>query len=315
MAASSTTSTDRPSSSSGRLEVEQQPVDRAGVGEAFVGQADGGDPGRGGAEDLMAVQLEGLPGQPQRPGLARPARPTTTPRRRPPRVRSRTMAAWSSPAVAWRSKTWRTTSGRTTAQPSPVRPVAPSTSCRSSASSSGVENRSTPSRRSRRPRRPARPGTGRRRLGLGERLLGQGATGSRLARASTTSVRVKVDTCPVSPSGPDRASRAASSSVRVAGRPRPPEQTSASCRSPCSASSPPTGHRPRLGLAVVLGRPGRHRRGAGRLDPGQAVASSHWSICSERLENRSISVRSSRPTISAALSARPPVPSGPPAVG
>ena len=52
------------------LEVEQQPVDGAGVGEAFLGQANGGDPGRGGAQDLMAVQLEGLPGQPQRPGLA-----------------------------------------------------------------------------------------------------------------------------------------------------------------------------------------------------------------------------------------------------
>ena len=73
MAASSTTSTVRPSSSvRPRLEVEQEPVDRAGVGEAFVGQADGGDPGRGGAEDLVAVQLERLPGQPQRPGLARP---------------------------------------------------------------------------------------------------------------------------------------------------------------------------------------------------------------------------------------------------
>ena len=32
------------------------------------------------------------------------------------------MAAWSSPAVAWRSRTWRTTSGRTTAQPS-LRPA------------------------------------------------------------------------------------------------------------------------------------------------------------------------------------------------
>ena len=76
MAASSTTSTVRPSSSvRPRLEVEQQPVDRAGVGEAFVGQPDGGDPGRGGAEDLVAVQLERLPGQPQRPGLARPGPP------------------------------------------------------------------------------------------------------------------------------------------------------------------------------------------------------------------------------------------------
>ena len=102
-------------------EVEQEPVDRAGVGEAFVGQADGGDPGRGGAEDLVAVQLERLPGQPQRPGLADPARPTTTATPAPPWVRSRTMAAWSSPAVVWRSRTWRTSSGRTTAQPSPAR--------------------------------------------------------------------------------------------------------------------------------------------------------------------------------------------------
>jgi hypothetical protein len=52
------------------LEVEQQPVDGAGVGEAFLGQPDGGDPGGSTAEDLGAVQLERLPGQPQRPGLA-----------------------------------------------------------------------------------------------------------------------------------------------------------------------------------------------------------------------------------------------------
>ena len=76
MAASSTTSTVRlVQLGPAVLEVEQEPVDRAGVGEAFVGQADGGDPGRGGAEDLVAVQLEGLPGQPQRPGLARPGPP------------------------------------------------------------------------------------------------------------------------------------------------------------------------------------------------------------------------------------------------
>jgi hypothetical protein len=57
------------------LEVEQQPVDRAGVDEALISEADGGDPGRGGAEDLVAVQLEGLPGQPQCPGLTRPGPP------------------------------------------------------------------------------------------------------------------------------------------------------------------------------------------------------------------------------------------------
>jgi hypothetical protein len=55
------------------LEVEQEPVDGASVGEAFVGQADGGDPGRGGAEDLVAVQLERLPRHPKRPRLARPS--------------------------------------------------------------------------------------------------------------------------------------------------------------------------------------------------------------------------------------------------
>jgi hypothetical protein len=57
------------------LEVQQQPVDGARISEAFLGQTDGGDPGRGGAQDLVAVQLEGLPGQPERPGLAaaRPA--------------------------------------------------------------------------------------------------------------------------------------------------------------------------------------------------------------------------------------------------
>jgi hypothetical protein len=79
------------------LEVELQPVDGAGVGEAFVGQPDGGDPGRGRAEDLVAVQLEGLPGQPQRQVLPLPARPTATATPAPPRVRSRTMEAWSSP--------------------------------------------------------------------------------------------------------------------------------------------------------------------------------------------------------------------------
>jgi hypothetical protein len=46
------------------LKVEQQPVDRPCVGEAFVGQADGGDPGRGAAEDPVVVQLERLSGQP-----------------------------------------------------------------------------------------------------------------------------------------------------------------------------------------------------------------------------------------------------------
>jgi hypothetical protein len=78
-----------------------------------------------------------------------------------------------------------------------------------------------------------------RHLDLGDGLLGRGATGSRLARASTTSVRVKVDTGPVSPSGPASPSSAASSSVRVAGRPRPPEHTSTRRRSPtpCSANS------------------------------------------------------------------------------
>ena len=76
MAASSTTSTVRlVQLDPATLEVEQQPVDRAGVGEAFVGQADGGDPGRGAAQDLVAGQLERLPGQPQRPGLARPGPP------------------------------------------------------------------------------------------------------------------------------------------------------------------------------------------------------------------------------------------------
>jgi hypothetical protein len=37
------------------LEVEQEPVDGAGLAEAFVGQADGGDPGGGAAVDLVAV--------------------------------------------------------------------------------------------------------------------------------------------------------------------------------------------------------------------------------------------------------------------
>jgi hypothetical protein len=54
------------------LEVEQQPVDRAGLGEAFLGQADGGDPGGRGAVDLVAGQLERLTGHPQRPRLAGP---------------------------------------------------------------------------------------------------------------------------------------------------------------------------------------------------------------------------------------------------
>ena len=98
-----------------------------GVGEAFLGQADGGDPGRGGAVDLVAVQLERLPGHPSAQVLPEPARPTTTATPAPPWVRSRTMAAWSSPALAWRSRTWRTTSGRT-AQPWSARSVAPSTS-------------------------------------------------------------------------------------------------------------------------------------------------------------------------------------------
>jgi hypothetical protein len=52
------------------LEVEQQPVDGAGVAEAFVGQADGGDAGGRGAVDLVVGQLKRLPGQAQRPGLA-----------------------------------------------------------------------------------------------------------------------------------------------------------------------------------------------------------------------------------------------------
>jgi hypothetical protein len=52
-------------------EVQQQPVHRARVAEAFVGQADGGDAGRGGAEDVVAGQLERLPRHAQRPGLAR----------------------------------------------------------------------------------------------------------------------------------------------------------------------------------------------------------------------------------------------------
>jgi hypothetical protein len=51
-------------------QVEQQPINRASVGVPFVGQPDGGDPGRRGPVDLVAVQLEGLPGEPQRPGLA-----------------------------------------------------------------------------------------------------------------------------------------------------------------------------------------------------------------------------------------------------
>jgi hypothetical protein len=44
-----------------------------GPSEAFVGQPNGGDPGRSRTQDLVAVQLERLPGQPQRPGLARPS--------------------------------------------------------------------------------------------------------------------------------------------------------------------------------------------------------------------------------------------------
>jgi len=44
------------------LKVEQEPVDRSCVGEALVGQADSGDPGRGAAVDLVAGQLERLPG-------------------------------------------------------------------------------------------------------------------------------------------------------------------------------------------------------------------------------------------------------------
>ncbi|HEX8134399.1 MAG TPA: hypothetical protein VF880_13340, partial [Actinomycetes bacterium] len=52
------------------LEVQQQPIHRARLGEAFLGQADGGDPGGGGAEDLEAGQLERLPRHPQRPRLA-----------------------------------------------------------------------------------------------------------------------------------------------------------------------------------------------------------------------------------------------------
>ena len=113
MAASSTTSTVRSSSSSpARPEVQQQPVDRAGVGEAFLGQADGGDPGRGGSRGPGSRPARTPPGPAPAPRSCRcPARPTTTATPAPPWVRSRTMAAWSSPAVAWRSRTWRTTSG------------------------------------------------------------------------------------------------------------------------------------------------------------------------------------------------------------
>jgi hypothetical protein len=63
------------------LEVQQQPVDGAGISEAFLGQADGGDPSRSAAVDLVAVQLERLPGQPKSPGLA-PIRPGPPRRRR-----------------------------------------------------------------------------------------------------------------------------------------------------------------------------------------------------------------------------------------
>ena len=240
MAASSTTSTVRSSSSATHAEVEQEPVDRAGVGEAFVGQADGGDPGRGSAEDLVAVQLERLPGQPQRPGLADPACPPRRPRRRRLWVRSRTMAAWSSPAEWWRSRTWRTAGPDHGA--ALVRPLGGAVD---QLPLQGQQLRRREPVHAQPAVRPTR--TARSEEPVGRRLTwvsascAVGATGRRLARASTTSVRVKVDTCPVSPSGPASASNAASSSVRLAGRPRPPEQTSASWRSPtpCSASSPP----------------------------------------------------------------------------
>ena len=140
----------RPSSSSpAAAEVEQEPVDRAGIGEAFVGQADGGDPGRGGAEDLVAVQLERLPGQPQRPGLARPGPPDH--HRHPGAAlgevtdHGRLVLPGGGVAVQDLADHLRPDHGAALARPGSV---APSTSCRSRASSSGVENRSTPRRRS-----------------------------------------------------------------------------------------------------------------------------------------------------------------------
>ena len=60
------------------------------------------------------------------------------------------------------------------------------------------------------------------------------------------------------------------------------------------------------------------RAAAAALDaliPDRPWVSSHWSICSERLENRSISVRSSNPMISAAPERSSTGPSGPQALG
>jgi hypothetical protein len=48
----------------------QQPVDGTGLLEPLGVQADGGDPGRRGAEDLVAVQLPGVPGHAEGEGLA-----------------------------------------------------------------------------------------------------------------------------------------------------------------------------------------------------------------------------------------------------
>ena len=52
------------------IQLGQQPVHGTGVLKPLGVQTDGGDPGRRCAEDLVAVQLPGVPGHPERVGLA-----------------------------------------------------------------------------------------------------------------------------------------------------------------------------------------------------------------------------------------------------
>jgi hypothetical protein len=73
------------------VQLAEEPVAGGHLLEPLPLQAQGGDPGRRRGQEPVAVQLPGMPGHPQREGLARP-RPTTTATPWPPWPTSRTIA-------------------------------------------------------------------------------------------------------------------------------------------------------------------------------------------------------------------------------
>ena len=185
------------------------------------------------------------------------------------------MAAWSSPTVAWRSRTWRTTSGRTTAQPS------------LGALGGAVDQLPLQGQqlRGREPVHTQPPVAGDPdgplgqepvggRLDLGERLLR--AQGDREALGQG-----------VHHVGPGEGGHLSGQPVRAGQRVQrgvqlcPGGWTAPSTRADLgqlALTHPllgklgrPPGIDAVLGLRVVLGLPGRDGRGAGRLDPGQAM--------------------------------------------